>query len=341
MSLMIGIDQGGTKTDTIIADQLGTILTVTNDSGFTDWTGGRRELRDKRLAYTAHLAMENAGVKKEDIDMVVGSCNGIDWEFERELRCASIHRDLGIQNVMAVNDAIGAMWTGRSPHGRNAAVLCIGTGSNVAVQSASGESIVFSYYMRDALQGGAAIGKRVFELVFASDIGLYPETKLAELLLNATGFSSVRELMMAVTTGRNRFEEPHPINYKQYAWIMLEAYHRNDPLAKEYLESICRELIQFVVLGTKKLNAAEELQVVFTGGIIELCLALAGFCKKVLLEEIPDVTCVLPHRRPVLGTVLMWLDQIYDHQIPRGVLNRLEQQSLEKNLLYRAEETIL
>ena len=109
MSVMIGIDQGGTKTDAIIADSSGAILAVANDSGFTDWTGGRRELRNKRLAYTAQLAMTFAGISKESIDMVVGACNGIDWEFERDLRCTSIQHSLGIQQVLAVNDVVGAM----------------------------------------------------------------------------------------------------------------------------------------------------------------------------------------------------------------------------------------
>lgn len=297
MSLMIGIDQGGTKTDAIIVDSSGTILAVANDSGFTDWTGGRRELRNKRLAYTAQLAMTSAGISNDAIDMVVGACNGIDWEFERTLRCTSIQESLGIQQVLAVNDAIGAMRAGAETYQRNTAVLCIGTGSNVAVQSVSGEQIVFGYYMRDALQGGVAIGKRVFELVFATDIGLYEETELTELLLNATGFSSVRELMMAVTTGRNKNEEPKQINYKYYAWIMLEAYHRNDQLAKEYLESLCREMAQFVILGARKLNAGNDLQVVFAGGIIELCPALADMCEKFIKEELPGAKVFCLHRR--------------------------------------------
>lgn len=340
MSLMIGIDQGGTKTDAIIADSSGTILAVANDSGFTDWTGGRRELRNKRLAYTAQLAMSSAGISKESIDMVVGACNGIDWEFERDLRCTSIQHSLGIQQVLAVNDVVGAMRAGLETYQRNTAVLCIGTGSNVAVQSASGELIVFGYYMRDALQGGVAIGKRVFELVFAADIGLYGETELTGLLLKATGFSSVRELMMAVTTGRNKNEEPKQINYKHYAWIMLEAYHRNDQLAKEYLESLCKEMIQFVMLGAKKLHASSDLRVVFAGGIIELCPALSDLCEQLLKEELPEVKCVLSHRRPVLGTVLMWLDQVYNYNIPKEVLDRLEQQSLEKDLLYRTKDFV-
>ncbi len=335
MSLMIGIDQGGTKTDVVIADAAGSILAVSNDSGFTDWTGGRRELRDKRLAYAARAAMSELNVSGSDVDMVVGACNGVDWEFERGLRSDSIQQLLGVKKVLTVNDVVGAMRCGTEIHQRNVAVLCIGTGSNVAVQSKDGETIVFGYYMRDALQGGAAIGKRVFELVFAVDIGLYEKSEMTGLLLNATGFDSVQELMMAVTTGRNKYEKPWPVQYKHYAWIMLEAYRRNDPLAKQYLRSLCQELVQFIVLGAKKLNARENLQVVFSGGIFGLCPSLAELCQELLHPELPDASYILSYRRPILGTVLMWLDKTYDYSIPPAVIASLEQQCIEKNLLYQ------
>ena len=53
MAWVLGVDQGGTKTEVVIADQEGNILAFENDRDFTDWTGERRELRMKLCVHAA------------------------------------------------------------------------------------------------------------------------------------------------------------------------------------------------------------------------------------------------------------------------------------------------
>jgi len=147
MPYIVGIDQGGTKTDIIIADHAGNIAAAGNDR---DWvpenaappaglkgnlSSARRALRMTRIQHAFNKAMEAAGLKLQDIESVSACCTGADWAFEYEIDRRYLLAALSIEKISLYNDCVGALRGGIEIKNRDCAVLCIGTGANCAVMN--------------------------------------------------------------------------------------------------------------------------------------------------------------------------------------------------------------
>ena len=147
--LVMAIDQGGTKTDVIIADNAGNIMGTGNDRDMIVIDGERRAVRMERILYAAKKAAMEAGVKISDINSVSASCTGADWEFEYEVGRKNLRNILGITQVNLYNDCIGALRGGAETKGKDCAVLCLGTGANCAVKNREGKEYIYGYYLKD------------------------------------------------------------------------------------------------------------------------------------------------------------------------------------------------
>ncbi len=333
MAWVLGVDQGGTKTEVVIADQEGNILAFENDRDFTDWTGERRELRMKRIRYAADKAVRACGIDYGQISAVAASLNGADWPFEYAVGEKNVRRTLGIQDVMHYGDCVGAMRGGIDTHGRNCAVICLGTGTNVAVQAADGRQFVYGYYVKDRHQAGGSIGKSVFEIVLAANIGLERRTIMTEILLKETHFDSVEKLFMSITTGVSEYDKPIRIVYKDYAWIMFEAMRRGDAVATAFVQDFCEGLCGYVLHGAQRFGIGNDLTVVFSGGIVKVCPEIVSICSAYLSARMEGICCVNARYEPVIGAVLYWLDREYDYRIPARVMQRLDAQCAGRGLI--------
>lgn len=135
MALALGIDQGGTKTDVVIVDELGHILAFENDRDHMIPACERRELRMKRIRFAADKAFSAANCSSSDISGVYACCIGADWKFEYEVNRTNVARTLNIQNVAMYNDCMGALRGGINPAGKDCAVVCLGTGIMVNLRN--------------------------------------------------------------------------------------------------------------------------------------------------------------------------------------------------------------
>ena len=334
MRKILSIDQGGTKTDILIADEKGNILGFGNDRDQQRPEGERRAVRMVRIRYAAEKAAKDAGISLSDICMVSASCMGADWEFEYEVGRKNIRNTLGVADVELYNDCVGAMRGGTEVIGRDCAVLCLGTGANCAVYNRDGEKHIFHYYMKGIHQGAGAIGNFIFQAVYDAECGLGEETALTQILLDEIGYSSVEEMHMAITTGRTEDEKPNRPSYQIYAPLLFRAVDKGDKVATNYLDWLCKEIVQYVVIGARKLSIGDRpIAVVLSGGVPKGGDIMLERLQYFLKSALPNSTCTEARLEPVVGALLLGLDKIYPSGIPNDVMTNLEKCVRERGLL--------
>jgi N-acetylglucosamine kinase-like BadF-type ATPase len=334
MPRILSIDQGGTKTDICIGDETGRILGFGNDRDWEPIQGERRAVRMVRIKYAANKALADAGLSLADIDSVFASCLGADWDFEYEIGRNNIRNTLGIAQVDLVNDCVGAMRGGTEMLGKDCAVLCLGSGANAAIFNRDGGQLLYHWYMKGIHQGASAIGRFIYQAVFDAQAGLGCPTILTELLLEKTGFPTVDELFMAMTTGRTEEEKPyfHPV-YKEYCPLLFPAIAEGDAVAREYLDWLCGELVEYIVIGVNKLDIGERpFNVVLSGGVSKGGERMGERLTHYLSQRLPNAQFVEAKLEPVVGALLMGYDKLYPTGIPAEVTNTLETCCAERNL---------
>jgi N-acetylglucosamine kinase-like BadF-type ATPase len=340
MPNILSIDQGGTKTDILIADTTGRILGFGNDRDWTPVKGERRAVRMIRIRHAAEKAFKDANLTLLDIDSVFASCLGADWDFEYEIGRNNIAKTLGIQDVTLVNDCVGAMRGGTETHKRDCAVLCLGSGANCAVFNREGGQHLYHWYMKGIHQGASAIGSFIFQAVFDAQADLGRKTALTPILLEKTGYKDVDELFMAMTTGRTEEEKPtfYPV-YKEYSPLLFKAISKGDAVATEYLDWLCGELVEYIVIGVRKLNIGERpFNVVLSGGVSKGGDIMGERLDFYLNKRLPNARFVDAKFEPVVGAMLLGFDRVYPDGVPNDVLKTLDKCCAERNL-YRKDKT--
>jgi N-acetylglucosamine kinase-like BadF-type ATPase len=334
MPRILSIDQGGTKTDVLIADEKGNILGYGNDRDWDSAEGERRAVRMIRIRHAADKAVKEAGLQLSDIDSVSAGCIGADWDFEYELGRKNIRNALGVQSVEIYNDCIGALRGGTEMLGKDCAVLCLGTGANCAVFNQDGEMHTYHYYFKSIHQGAAAIGNFIFQAVIDAHAGLAEETALTRILLKETGYSSVDELLMMLTTGRTEEEKPwyYPV-YQEYCPLLFRAIAEGDKVSIEYLDWLCGELVEYIVVGVKKLSIGERgFDVVLSGGVSKGGDIMGERLRCHLDRRLPNARFVEARLEPVVGALLLGYDKLYPNGVPEDVMKTLDKCCGERGL---------
>jgi len=342
MAYVLGIDQGGTKTDIIIADHLGNILGTGNDRDWAQVSGERRAVRMIRIRYAAEKAAAEAGLSIKDIQSVSACCTGADWAFEYEVGRKNLRNTLGIEEASMYNDCIGALRGGTEIRGKDSAVICLGTGTNCAAINREGEEYIYAFYLKDIHQGASAIGKFVFNAVFDAESGYGEKTLLTKLLLEETGYSSVDELYMVYSTGRYETELPLKPVYKEYSFLLFRAIEMGDVVARKFLEWFCEGLARYVIVAAQRLSMQDrEITVVLSGGVPKSGAIMGELLKKYLKEKLPEIVFVNARFEPVVGALLLEYDRLYSGGIPGDVMERLENCCRERNLIRLKGEVLL
>lgn len=329
MPKILAVDLGGTKAHVIAADHEGNILGFGDDLD-RGWGELRRQVDRRifkmiRIRHAAERAAADAGLTIADFDRVSASCSGADWDFEYPIGVRQLRETLGIERVSYYNDCVGALRGGTEMLGRDCAVICLGTGANCAAYNREGEDYQYAYYLKDAHQGGGAIGRFIVEAVVDASVGLAPKTALTGLLLEETGFDSVEEFYKLVTTGRTEEEGPKRPEYKEFAPLLFEAIRMGDRVAAEYADRFCRALAQYVIVAARQLGMQERpICVVISGGVCKGDSVISELVEKHLQAALPGAYCVDARLEPVVGALLLEYDKIYPQGVPQDVMARLE-----------------
>ena len=310
---LLGIDQGGTKTAALLCDTDGNIVGTGLCDGLATsvYFEDTEEIYLQRIRRAAEAACAMAGISLADVSAVCGGMNGADWDFEYPVLTDGLTRALHCPDTLVVNDCIGALWGGTTAH--ECAIICAGTGMNIAVKRADGQQIIYGYYIPSSLQGASGIGQSALEKIMDAHIGVCEKTVLTELILNETGYASAEQLLIDITTRKTALE------MKRLAPLLFQAYAHGDKEATAVVNDFCQKTAKFVIAGARRF-AIQGFDLVFSGGMFKGSGILAADTIHGLVTQAGIQTRKIHARyEPVCGTALILLDKEHHGVIPPAV----------------------
>jgi N-acetylglucosamine kinase-like BadF-type ATPase len=301
MAYFLALDQGGTKTAALVADEAGNVLGAGYSKGACHAIDGMPAAM-ARAAEACRGALEQAAVPLEQVGMLVGGLTGADWPHEYPLLQEALRQTLGIAEVVVVNDCIIAFRAGTdSPAG---GVLCAGTGLNAAVISPAGEQFVYGYYVNGDENGGTALGKLAMRAVINAETGVAPPTLLTRRILDSYSAPSVDDLICRYAAGRLG-------ETKELVPLLAAVVQAGDGVAQQLVADFGARLARYIVAGFRRygmLDAAAD--VVLSGGVFKAGLTgLREAIGRAIRAEARQARLVDAPYEPVLGALLLALDR--------------------------------
>jgi N-acetylglucosamine kinase-like BadF-type ATPase len=309
MSLVVGIDGGGTKTEAVVADERGSFLGI-GRSGPSNWEDVGLGGAGAAFRVAIGEALTEAGATAEDVTRSVFGLAGVDWPSDVE-RLAFAIDPLGLPGARSIlNDSEIVLRAGTDSPA--AVVVVAGGGSVVAGRNARDER--FRTLGLGPLFGDFSsaidVSEEAVRAVARAFTGRGPATSLTEALCRRferpTAANLLEHLSRRELHGRieNEVENVSP--------LVIEAAAEGDGVSREILDRVGREMGSDVVLVAARLGILREpFDVVLAGGF----LAAAGAFVTEPLEQAvrlqtSDVTFAKLVTPPVVGAVLTAIDEI-------------------------------
>lgn len=304
MKYVLGIDQGGSKTHAVVADETGKILGMGRSYGACH-SSSSLEYAVQAILEASDQAFAQCGLRRSDVTAVVGGLTGIDWDYEAELLENGIGQYFPTADVKVVNDSIIAMRaaTRKSCCG----ILCAGSGLNCAVQNGE-ECFVYGFYIPDEYQGGWSLGRKSVQAVFDSHMGLTGETTLTERLLEYFGVRSVDELLFMQVKQKITGND-----YLNLPIILEEEACGGDRVAAKIWTDYGRAVVAYLTARMEKMGIQEEnVDIVLSGSIFKCKFQeFRDTVKEEILGKIPNANIIEAGYEPVMGAVVMGLQRIH------------------------------
>jgi N-acetylglucosamine kinase-like BadF-type ATPase len=296
VSLLLGIDGGGTKTHAVIATPDGAVRGFATN-GPSNWEMvGLRGAADSLREAIAKAAAQ-AGCALTDITSTVFGLAGADWPSDVP-RLDSAIEPIGLRGARSiVNDSFIALRAGTpDPWG---VVIIAGTGTVAAGRNRDGESYRTLGLGEMLGDWGSAsdVSERAITAVANAYTGRGPETVLTERLCRLAGVESAAELLEQFSRGGEQAPSVAP--------LVLEAAAQGDVAAQEIVERAGYELGSSAALVARRLRLDPGYDLVLAGGLFRSGSALL---EGLIVEHAPGARLVRLIAPPVVGAVLMAME---------------------------------
>ena len=299
---VLGIDAGGTKTVSLLADEHGTALGWGRGPGANLQASGELEV-EKVLHAVMEQATGGDHIRPEAICLGIA---GVDRPGDADA-VKGIMRRIGFKTpVIVVNDALVALTAGAGD--APGVVVIAGTGSIAYGRTAEGvaaRSGGWGYLLGDE-GGGFWIGRAALAAVVRQFDGRGPSTLLTELVLQQMQLASPTELIHAIyDRGMER------LAVARIASVVQEAVERGDAVAGEIVDRATSELVGAAAAVTQRLEMrGDAFPMVLAGGMFRGIPALANAVTSGLSEVAPRSDVRLLDVEPAVGAVQMALAHV-------------------------------
>jgi N-acetylglucosamine kinase-like BadF-type ATPase len=305
MTIVLGVDGGGSKTHLAICDETGAVLGAAT-AGPSNWeTVGLRGAADT-IGDAIEKALAASGVGRDRIEAAVFGLAGVDWPSDvgRLTTALSMLRLSCPLNI--VNDSFIALRAGaQAPWGL---VVIAGTGTVVAGQNRAGETFRTLGLGRLLGDEGSAsdVAEHVIRAVARAYIGRDPATSLTEGLRALTGAASVEEMLEEYSRGG----EPE----LNAAPLALEHAARGDAVAIRIIEWAAAELGGAAATVARRLGMeADPYELVLSGGLFR---GGGELLETLISRTVPNALLTRLESPPVTGAVLMALEMVGTRPTP-------------------------
>ena len=301
MTLVLGVDGGGSKTHAMVADERGVTLGFAS-SGRSNWedaglAGARSALEEAIMG-----ALAAADARPADLAASAFGLAGLDWDDDRPMLAALLD-PLGLGGPRRLdNDSFIALRAGTSrPFG---VVVIAGTGTVAAGRDPAGRT--FRTFGLGPMYGdfGSAteVAEEAVHAVADAYTGRGPATTLSELLPPLAGSSSPVELLQRLSRGAIRMPSAAP--------LVLQEAEAGDPACRAIVIRAGTELGESAALVARRLGMeGDAFELVMAGGLFRggsrlLEATLTGVLHRVAPRSAPvRLAC-----KPVVGAAIEALE---------------------------------
>ncbi|MNM98416.1 BadF/BadG/BcrA/BcrD ATPase family protein [compost metagenome] len=273
---------------------------------------------EKNIASSCRQALDEAGLMQEDVHFAYFGLAGADRDSDYQILNPMISR-LGFPKYRVACDTMIAM---RAGSGRSYGVVVIsGTGFNAAARNKAGEELQyggFGYLFGDGQGSGRGLADLAFRTAVRSWDGRGKASILQDMVLAATGFSSIPQMLDAVLD--DSFVPP-----LELAETMFDAAKRGDRVAIEILKDQGKELGNAAAALIKRLNMQnDEFDVVLGGSVLAKSTptVMRDALQTRLLKTAPKASVITIKMEPVAGAVLSAMDR-GGHVVNQEIVNNL------------------
>lgn len=311
MSIVMGVDGGGSKTFAIIADASGNLLGKGKSLGSNYQTIGM-EQASRHLRESMEAALEMAGLTYEDLAFVQFALAGADRQSDI-LKLRQMLAQFPVKRWSLECDTMAGLRTG-SPDNVGVVLVC-GSGTNAVGRSRSGKVVQtggFGYLFGDAA-GGKSMAVETFRSAVRSWEGREIPSILTEKVPNFFGFQSMEQM---IDDFLNRQITTVPA---ELTIALHQAAEQQDPLAIRILSNVGRELgvAANSVIARMGDFGVDTIPVVLIGSVFQKGRNsnLLASLEKTIKDRFPNTALFIPEVAPVFGAVLMAMDHLH---IPAG-----------------------
>lgn len=323
MTYVIGIDGGGTKTETVLCDVLGNLKGYWLDgSSNHQIVGLQKAVQTIRNSIEQVMTMGRAQLS-EIAEIYIGIA-GADSEADKRLLLKAMKPFLDVRKITLTNDCWIALSAASSQ--RWGAISVCGTGNNACIRDPDGREYALRglQYEYGNLGGGNQIVREALHHAFRADEGTGRETRLRKEIPHALGFSDMNALCTAMY------------------WENYRSYDKSDIVRRVFLlanegDEVCQDIL--IGMGRSigdmlgrfirhvKLDCHRCVPVILSGSIYHKSesLLMIDALRLALRIHVPFYNLLVNVRSPVLGACYEGLLH-FDKQMDYTVIDRLEEQ---------------
>jgi N-acetylglucosamine kinase-like BadF-type ATPase len=314
MRYFLGIDVGSSKTHALIADETGACLGIGKAWGGNHQGVGYEGLQAV-LQESFRQALEMSRISPSQIAGAGFGVAGYDFPSDHEPHLKVIG-SLGLScPVEVVNDGVNGLLAG-ARHGIGVNVTA-GSGTNCHGRNKDGLEgrVVGNGYSFGEFGGGTEIAWKALHMVNYAWIKRTPPTVLTQVLLQATGARDELDLMEGLSSDRYHLS-PY------IAVEVIRAARSGDASACDVVEWAGRELGWLAVSVARQIGMEnDELEIILSGSIFEAGELITAPMRAIVLEHCPGATLLRLDGPPVVGALLLGMEQArFDGYPVRGRL---------------------
>ena len=298
MKYLIGVDGGGTKTDSAIADLSGKIIHHTTGKPSNFLVVGIEEAVENIFALIEENLFKLEGDFADVKQIVIGVAGAGRKEdaqlLEKSFKDYSEEQGVHFKGVKVVSDAHIAL-EGAFPDSPGC-ILIAGTGSILFGKDEKG--VIHRVGGFGRLIGdegsGYSIGRKALNAVSKASDGRGEETLISELLNAKMNSGSTNGIINKI------YKEK--LDVASVAIIVIAAAEEGDPIAEDILDEEADELVLHIKSLIYKIQT-DDLNVALSGSLIDNKNFYSDLLKQKIKSTLPKIKVVKPAFPPVSGAI--------------------------------------
>lgn len=298
---VVGVDGGGTKTISALANLEGKILKLVETG-----PSNLRNVGIKKAAQNMALGIKKVLPKKRKIlSTFIGlAAIGEEYKFKKgEIKKEILKRLKNFKDKLIIgSDQLVAFKSGTGE--RNGIVLISGTGCAIHGWKGEKELKVSGWGWLDDEGSGFWVGQRGFQAVFKELDGRGPKTFITKLLFQELKLKSKEALLKKI------YSEDFVRNVSLISRIVDKTANKGDKIARNIMIEAGRDLAESAITIIKKLNFKnEKFPLVLVGGMFDSKIVLET-TKKEIKKVASKVKFIQPKQKPVIGAVKLAIETL-------------------------------